>query len=219
MDITVIIPYNKDRGFLKEAVAAAKDQDFSGTYQIIKQKGDHGVAKNFNDALKKAKGTFIKGCAEDDLLLPNCLTALYEEIIKGYDLVCARAINFDDKGYEQEVQSIIQPSIMQLAVSNTIHGGTTMYRKSALLEVGGMDERMWCCEEFDLHLRMLAKGMRIGVIEDLVFAYRIHGLMNSGMGGSPEGDRIKSRHRVKQAILANYRGNHLEVNTIPQSKH
>jgi len=212
MDISIIIPYNKDRGYLDEAIFAAQNQDFKGTYEIIVWHGDYGVAKNFNDALQVAQGRYIKGCAEDDLLTTNCLTDLYE-YADGCDIVCAGAVNFtDDK--QEKYQSTVPLTIRQLAEHNTIHGGTVLYRKSALLEVGGMNESMWCAEEFDLHLRMLDRGMVIRVIQSVVFAYRIHGLMNSGLGGSTEGNRIIARHKIKQDILRNYRQNNNKIKVI-----
>ena len=74
MDVSIIIPYNEDRGYLDEAIRSAVMQDYPrNRYEIIVQEGDHFLGKNINDALRRAKGRYIKVLAEDDLLTPNCI--------------------------------------------------------------------------------------------------------------------------------------------------
>ena len=65
---TVIIPYNKDRGWLKAAIASVPKD-----VQLILSKGDGGWPENFNKALPEAKGKYIRYLHEDDMLTENCI--------------------------------------------------------------------------------------------------------------------------------------------------
>jgi len=58
---------------------------------------------------------------------------------------------------------------------NGIHGGTTLYRKSMLIEVGCYDAELWTGEEYDLHLKLLKAGYKHRHIPGIVYMYRMHG--------------------------------------------
>ena len=174
MKVSVIIPYNEDRGGLHQAIRAAENQDgfkLGIDYEIIPQFGDFTVGKNINDAVKKAKGEYIKICAEDDELTENCLITLYELATDGYDLVCANAIRISpEPKFRGYWNSSIPELVSDLAKENTINGGTILYRKETMPV---WDEDMWCAEEYDVSLRMAAAGLRFGHIAEYVFCYRM----------------------------------------------
>jgi glycosyltransferase involved in cell wall biosynthesis len=52
--------------------------------------------------------------------------------------------------------------------------GTVTYRRDCLLEVGGFDESLRRCEDYDVYLRM-AKRFPIAGYADLTASYRLHG--------------------------------------------
>ena len=52
--------------------------------------------------------------------------------------------------------------------------GTVMYRRERLLEAGGFDPTLRRCEDYDVYLRMTARGPIAGYA-DLVAEYRLHG--------------------------------------------
>lgn len=176
MKVSVIIPYNIDRGFLSEAVQSAEQQEnmqLNTDYEIIVQQGNCGVSENINRALDKCCGHYIKLCAEDDRLAPGCLHALYTFAVKGgYDFVCADA--FDFERYPQPLShfaSTIPATVSELAAGNTIHGGTILYRRAAMPR---FNEALWTGEEYDVTLRMAAAGCRFGKLDEVVFWYRNH---------------------------------------------
>lgn len=180
MLISVIIPYNEDRGFLAEAVASAESQYFKD-YEIIKQFGNFNVSKNINDGLRKAKGEYIKILAEDDMLMPNCLRDLYSEIIKGYDFVNANAKNFGvshmwfgDGDYHEEIFKGRLTNFSEMLAQNKLHQITIMFRKKVLFEVGGFDETLLTGEDYDMSLLLLKKGYKLGYINRVVGKYRLH---------------------------------------------
>ena len=179
MKVSVIIPYNEDRGFLKDAVMSCKNQKgftLGKDYEIILQRGDCYVGKNVNDAVAKAKGKYIKKCDEDDLLTPNCLKDLYEFAEDGYDFVCANAIAFEAGKPDKLTRSYIPDTISELAEERSIHISSGLYLKSAMLKV---DESLPSCEDFDLILRMADLGRRFGYLNKCVYKYRIWHLNKS----------------------------------------
>jgi glycosyltransferase involved in cell wall biosynthesis len=178
MDVSIIIPYNIDRGFLKEAVKSAKQQKFTGTFEVIIQQGNKPVSANINDALKIAKGDYIKLCAEDDILLPGAIQVLYDYAVSGnYDLVCSNCINRGSEK-EYEVKSHIPETISELAQCNTIHGLSTLFKNITLPE---WNEILTCAEEFEIYLKMAKNGCRFGYVDAITGVYRLHETQKSGV--------------------------------------
>ena len=209
MDITVIIPFNKDRGYLKQAIKSAEDQTFSGDVQVLAWRGDNPVSVNINKALECSDGKYIKICAEDDILYPNCLEDLHRAI-EDKDFVCANAHDWvESQDKTTEFHSTIPFDVRALAILNTIHGLTVMYRKESLdliKEIYGFvfDESLTCAEEYDLHLRMLEQGMKLAKCDKFVAKYRIHDDQKSLGKNVHKGQRIKDRFDEKMRIKNKY---------------
>ena len=205
--VSIIIPYNKDRGFLREAIASAEAQTF-GDKEIILQQGDFTLGKNLNDALRKSTGEYIKVLAEDDMLYPTeSIELLYNKIQEGYDWVVAGAENFGDlkDGWEYaQIWMPLQPTLKGMIKGNQIHGGTTIYKRSILFDTGGYDERLWTGEEYDLHLNLLAHGYKVGMLNKIVYRYRIHE-HNKSMDMSPRARELRRKY-IEEKIKARYYG-------------
>ena len=171
--ISVIIPYDIDRGFLKEAITSVKVQTYED-WELIVEQGERRLGQNVNRALSKADGEYIKILAEDDILPPDSLKILIKGI-KGYDWIYSNARNFGNlplnypkysRGHTITFESMLK--------GNGIHGGTTLYKKSMLVKVGGYNEELWTAEEYDLHLRLLRDGYKHRHIPGIVYNYRLH---------------------------------------------
>jgi len=176
MRVSIIIPTldGYRDGFTEETLISCQRQDgftLGTDYEIICDPADELVGKNINDGVKKAKGKYIKICADDDLLTPNCLMDLYEKAEEGYDFVCANAINFSDKGEEDIICSHIPKTVSDLAKDNSLHGGTLLYRKATMLLY---NEYMHTAEEYEHSLRSAAEGLRFGYVDSIVYRYRLH---------------------------------------------
>ena len=169
MDVSIIIPYNKDRGYLKQAIASASSQDFWGEYEVITECSDANVSVNINNAVKRCTGRYIKLLGEDDLLTTDCLAQLHT----GAPLVCANALNVGEMGHCMVSRSGPPNRLRDLIRKNTIHGGTVLYRRD-LLEKYPFDESLVTGEEYDLHLRLISDGYRFDYVDEVVYMYRIH---------------------------------------------
>lgn len=213
MKVSVIIPYKDDRGYLDEAILSARVQDgftFGVDYEIILSQSPARLGVNVNNGVQHATGRYIKILAEDDLLTPNSLVDLYEKAEEGYDLVCANAINMLSDG-DQQQKSVLPRSVHELAMNNTIHGGTTLYRRSAMPE---WNDAMWTAEEYELHLRMAAMGYRFGYIDSVVYRYRVHEKQKSGNGIPWYKDPDTGQRRFDYIfdLQDRYRGNFTIIN-------
>jgi glycosyltransferase involved in cell wall biosynthesis len=198
MKVSIIIPsLDGDReGLTAQAVRSCQNQDgftLGIDYEVILQQADERLGKNINDGVAKAKGKYIKICADDDLLPSNCLKDLYEKAEEGFDFVCADAINFGLNGEEDISRSRIPETVSELAEENTFHGGTILYRKETMPP---WDEDMFTAEEYEHTLRMAAMGLRFGYIPKVVYCYRLHDEQKSGFywGGD---NRSKNKREAR----------------------
>lgn len=173
MDVTVIIPYKNDRGWLQEAIESVPKN-----VQLILSQGEGNWPQNFNKALPKAKGKFIRYLHEDDVLSPNCI----EDSIKGLqgaDFIHGKAHEmYGDAGFYSRVYTPIikTPTLKELLHKNVIHSVTTMYKREVLEKLGGFNEdpKMYSFEEFEFHLRCLKYGFKIGYVDSILGYYRRH---------------------------------------------
>jgi len=198
MDVSIIIPCVKDRGYLDEAIQSALNQDFQGEYEIIlasdgnpelkkvadkygikfsllKEKGN--LSKNQNKAMEIARGKYIKGLADDDLLTPRSLTYLFNYLSTHsmYAMIYANACRLENNKISPYVyKSRKEPTILNLKKGNFINGGTTMYHADTLRKIGGRDESIDCAEDIELYVSFLKMGYKIGRVNKYVYKYRIH---------------------------------------------
>lgn len=170
--VSVIIPYNIDRGFLMEAIKSVHAQTYP-YIQLISSHSDGSCAYNINRGLKKARGEFVKILAEDDLLPENSLESLVKGI-RDYDFVYGDG-EFFGEGYtgpkRYRDKTVTLESMLE---KNGINGGGCLYRTKILKEAGGWDETLWTAEEYDLHLRLIKAGYRHRHVPGIVYRYRIH---------------------------------------------
>jgi glycosyltransferase involved in cell wall biosynthesis len=169
--ISVIVPYNKDRGYLEQCVKSIESQDVR--YEIILSKSDKSVAYNFNRGLEKANGEYCKFVCEDDWLPFGALRYLLDGI-DGHDWIMGNAIQVDVNNWiynpsKHEGFKTLEGNIK----TNRIHGGTTLYRTELLHMFGGMDEMLWTGEEYDMHLRMMQAGYLPGYVDNEVYCHRL----------------------------------------------
>ena len=181
MDVSVIIPYHQDRGYLFDAIESYEAQEFTGTSELILSHNPiFSQGQNINAGLKKANGKYIKILHDDDLLTPNCLQDLFDKAEQEQaDVVFADARNFhSDGGISFEEEGILTSkfnniSLDSLLESNFIHGPTVLYRTKMFQAVGGFDESLWTVEEYEFHLRCLHRGYKFVYLPQIVVDYRI----------------------------------------------
>ena len=166
--ISVIVPYNKDRGYLKQCLDSIRAQSYTD-FELIESFSPGTLPENFNAGLKRARGEFIKMVQDDDWLPVDALLHLAEGI-------CDAAWVVGNVMQMCDVPYIYKPAYLDFK-SNVdhyvIHMGSTMYRKDVLLDIGGMDETLTTGEEYDMHLKLLSLGYTPEYITQHVYNYRM----------------------------------------------
>lgn len=192
--VSVIIPYNHDRGWLDEAELSIKLQTHKNI-EVIHSKSDNGVSYNLNRGIEQATGDFIKYLCEDDMLTPHSI-GMSLKAMKNNDFIHGNALtlNHSDKITEYHAPEKF-PTIGQMAHSNCIHGGSLMYRADVFERFGMFDESLWTGEEYEFNLRIMSQGAKLGFCESFLYIYRRHDEQKS-LG------RKANQHERKKAIRA-----------------
>ncbi len=203
--VSIIIPYDRDRGWLNEAVTSVENQIYPGEIELILSEGPgKNKSTNLNRGASEATGVFIKYLDEDDRLQPECVAdsvAAFRaesniQFIHG-DAVVKCETNGSVRYHHAPIQ---RPTIQGLKKRNSIHGGTTMYRRAMWDDIGGFDESLDTCEEFEFHLRALSAGYRIGYCPKFLAMYRRHE-RNKSLG---VGSNQAWRQSVREGIRSKY---------------
>lgn len=202
--VSVIIAYNKDRGWLHEAIKSVHDQIIPDWIEIelIKVFDPKGNAsKNLNRGIQMAKGDFIKYLDEDDRLTPTCIHASVLAFNPDTDFIHGMAWTLRGSKKTAYRPRYTNPTIKQLLMPDWfIHGGTLMYRKHVFKKIGLFDTKLTCGEELDLNLRCLAAGMKLGFCEHYLYEYRRHDDQKS-LGLNVD---QSAREEIKQQIRNKY---------------
>lgn len=174
--ISIIIPYNRDRGWLHEAVESVPDW-----CQLILSKGDRSWPANFNEGLKQATGDFVKFLHEDDKLVPGSLEKMMEAFEQpGWDryyLAHGQALELYVTGKTVLwTPAVTNPTLADLLSYNCIHSSSLIYRREVFDFVGRMNEtpKVHSFEEYEFNLRCLSKGLKIGYVDTPIAYYRRH---------------------------------------------
>lgn len=176
--ISVIIPYIEDRGYLDDALRSLHNQTYQD-FEIVFAQGDYLQGKNINAGLVRARGEFIKILHDDDMLPPNSLRDLLRGI-GNFDWICGDMETFGTPDYcDPEAYTGKIPKLLNMINKNQVYGGTTMYKKGVLCEIGGYNEKLWTGEEYELHLRLLSMGYTVTYIPKIVHRYRLHQINKS----------------------------------------
>jgi len=169
--VSVILPYNVDRGFLREAVGSVFLQDYKSV-ELVLSHGHGTVGENINRGVMESNGKWIKILAEDDFL-PNDSLKILSRCFDRYDWIVADAYNFGNKAWECRFSGCL-PTTTKMLEMNCIHGGAVIYRKDLFFLTGGYNEELITAEEYDFHLLLLKNGYKVGYIPEIVYFYRIH---------------------------------------------
>jgi teichuronic acid biosynthesis glycosyltransferase TuaG len=199
--ITVIVSAWNERGWLDEAILSAKNQTFDDYEIILSSDGNTDLVKYadkyeirftcaeknchssaLNNAVKEARGEWIKECHDDDLLTPNCLTDLWNNK-DGADLLYANAINFVESNKE-EFKIYKPPTEIALLnflpiIKNPVPSSTIFYKRDVFLKVGGFDPDLKHAEEYLFYLNLLTHGYKFKYVDSNVAWYRYNSTQDS----------------------------------------
>ena len=193
--VAVVIPCYRQRNFLASAIESALDQsllaaeilvvddgneedlsDFANSYPTITllRQANRGLAGARNAGLRAAKSDKIVFLDADDVLCPDAIRA-------GLDCFNANpAAAFVYGAYVAERGSVRRELFMpatgrldMLRFNCVAMIGAAMFERAPLLEIGGFDETLAMCEDWDVYLR-LSRSHAFAAHPNIVAHYVLH---------------------------------------------
>lgn len=206
-EVSIIIPYNKDRGFLNEARMSVKTQTYKGPIYLIESNDpEASVSKNINNAWSAVTGKYVKFFAEDDMLTPICIEESVSRLEEtNADFIHGNAFNKFDNENRAQYPVHEHPTLEQMLHNNVIHGLTLMYRTETIQKMINnrgfwFDESLDCAEEYDVNLWLMKNGYKLEYVRAFLGKYRRHKEQKS-LG--VEVDQVARAKRI-QAIKNRY---------------
>ena len=187
--VTVYLPTRNRVALLRQAVESVLTQTFTDFELLIVDDGsadatpefledlakrdqrvqtfrhDHpcGPQRARNLALQHARGQFLTGLDDDDLMLPQRLQSLLDAEPQKHALVCS-SFWLDKGGRQSRMNRFARTITLNQLLHYNIVGNQAMLVTERVREVGGFDEAMLASQDYDLWLRLVHRfgsGRRI----------------------------------------------------------
>ncbi len=145
--------------------------EFKNEITLIKNKSNKGVGYSSNQALKKSKGKFWMRVDADDFLNQHaCQSMLYLlEENHNFDYVYCDHYRVDVDGVKiNKVKLNKRENLFK-------HGAGVMFRTNVLKRIGGYNEKMRNCEDYDLLARFHVNKKKGFYLPVPLYRYYIHG--------------------------------------------
>jgi len=228
--VSVLIPaYNAGR-WITEAVESALQQrqgdievivvddgSTDGTFAELKAFGDRifveygpnrGATVARNRLLELASGDWIQYLDADDYLLPSKIVGQLAEIERdpGVDFIYGPVTVewHSQSGFTTGLLVIPPPHDpwAQLALWHLPQTGAPLFRRQALLDVGGWREEQPCCQEHELYLRLLMSGKNFKYSDAGGAVYRRFetGTLSTTNMSRVWRERLKIEQRIEQYL-------------------
>lgn len=192
----------EDRGFLNEALESLDAQTFQD-FELILSQSDNTGGYNINRGIEKAKGKYICYLCDDDMLTPDSLRVRFNFMeANEYDFSHSNGFKLFSNG-STAPYDLTNPyaEFNSVLKNNGIMGGSTIYRTD-MLKDNLFDENLTTAEEWELHLRLLVKGMKMGYLNKFTYIYRIWSGQKSI--GNRSNEYQSKRNVVKEQIRMYY---------------
>ncbi|MEQ8879853.1 MAG: glycosyltransferase [Cyclobacteriaceae bacterium] len=200
--ISVIIPNYNGSKYLREAIDSAlgqkgaivevivvDDGSLDNSVDILESYGDKirtfyqknkGASAARNLGWRNARAEYIKFLDADDVLLPGVLKLQLEHIEKLYEneISYGQAIWTDEQlnpmeGYPVKPIKPGQDLVHHILTQNPLTT-TPLHKKNLLQSVDGFDIKVKKGQEYDLHLRLVLKGVKFCFTPYPIYKFRQH---------------------------------------------
>jgi len=159
------------------AVLAAIDDD---RLRVLRNETNLGEAPSRNRAVREARGEYVAILDHDDVALPERLAREVdvldrESAVAVVGTWTALVVDGARVGrVAQRIRTRVDFVHHCLVGDLQIPHSSTMFRRAAMLELGGYDESLMPSEDFDLLLRFCLAGYGARVIDEELVRYRLH---------------------------------------------
>jgi glycosyltransferase involved in cell wall biosynthesis len=206
--ITVITPSFNAAATIGEALASVRAQrhddlehivvdggSTDGTLEILRaapgiryvSEPDHGLAHAMNKGIAMASGEIVGELNADDRYVPGALAAVAQafDARPAREWLTGRCPIIDGDG--EEIRRLITAyknfllrrySLPLYLTQNFVSAPATFFRRAALEEIGGFDERYRISVDYDLQLRFARRGDPIVLDRDLACFRMVEGTLS-----------------------------------------
>lgn len=239
--ISVLLPVHNSEKFLAPAIDSILNQTWSDLELVILDDGstdsswsiiheyaqkDHrvrpykkestGLIHTLNQGLALCKNELIARMDADDISLPDRLERQRNELLKRPTLVLlgSSIVLIDESGCTlktNKAKTDSQNISRRLLTSSCVYHPTAMFRKSAVLKVGGYRSPFKGAEDYDLWLRL----REVGEIDNLaspLLHYRVH--PNSVTSRNLEVQALSTASALACSLLRSLAGSDLEITNL-----
>ena len=143
-------------------------------FRVLDQpRGRAGAARNAG--LGMAQGRYVHFLDADDVIYPSALEQLVEELQRSTDptVVYSDSDYIDSQGERYgHVRAAAQLDFESVAQSSPFVVHSAALPRSLVNDVGGFDEKLTTCEDWDLWIRVARAGGRFKKIDSILAGYR-----------------------------------------------
>lgn len=199
--VSVIIPAYNQGHYLGRAIQSVLDQTYPDFEIIVVDDGstdntaevsqgftdprlryvyqeNRGLSGARNTGIRNSSGKYQTYLDSDDLFLPDKLKFLTEELERNsdYGFVAGQSIPIDDNGKQIGKLFDVRPpdNGLKFLLHNPLHVGSVMLCRSWQERVGFFDETLHSYEDWDMWIRLVRAGCKMGWIPRPVSLYRFH---------------------------------------------
>lgn len=202
--VSVIIPCFKDSATLQNAIDSVVRQTYRDieiivvndaspetlvieeilknypSIEYIKNNANIGLAATRNVGIKKSKGDYVAFLDADDEWHPRKLELQMKHIVANTAIACDVDEFLDDPpqlkvfSEAQENNAKVVRCNFKFSFQNYLTGASLLAPKVLLLKVGGYDESLRSCEDYDLWLRLLEEGATLIHLRLPLYCYRFN---------------------------------------------
>ncbi len=148
---------------------------------ILNNTENIGLVNSLNKAIALAKGKYIARMDADDICMPSRLAEQYEFLeANSFITVVATFIDFIDENGKKtgywalDRKANTQNGIKNISVKECCIAHPTIMINTIVAQKYKYNPSQLHCEDYDLWLRLLADGYKIGKINDPLLMYRVH---------------------------------------------
>ena len=197
--VSIIMPCYNAGKYIGEAIESVLNQDieyqliivddgstddtldvvarYNGNIDLVRS--DHsGVANARNKALAHLQGDYTLLLDADDSLEPHALNILLGSVSGKKDVVYGRFSSWDstmrNRVYMHDAARLKPNPFISLSRGNFSPPGSMIIPSSAFEEIGGFDQEVAGCEDWDMLIRLARAGYRFRRVNKPVFNYRRH---------------------------------------------
>jgi glycosyltransferase involved in cell wall biosynthesis len=219
-DVSIVCPIHGEGRYFQQTLDSIKNQEFAGSLEVVLvldrcseevmavinsfrssidlkvvTSTTPGLVAALNLGLQTANGRYIARIDSDDLMTPERITEqfTYMEANQSVTVLGSSIVEINESGSVIGRREYpIDSRVMHQALSKqcTIAHPSVMFRKDAILRLGGYRSFFENAEDYDLWLRVRDQGIILSTSQRLTL-YRIHS------------DQV-SRRNLKKGVFASY---------------